>query len=93
MARHFGMALAPWDVLGQGKFQTRRALEERKKRGEGLRSMHNTDQSEDEAKISDALAKVASEHGIESVTAIALAYVMAKTPYVFPLVGGRRSSI
>lgn len=35
-------------------------------------------------------AKVAEEHGIESVTAIALAYVLAKTPNAFPLVGGRK---
>lgn len=40
--------------------------------------------------MSDALAKVAEEHGIESVTAIALAYVMSKAPNVFPLVGGRK---
>jgi len=36
------------------------------------------------------LEKVAKEHNIESVTAIALAYVMAKAPYVFPIVGGRK---
>ncbi|KAK9242417.1 hypothetical protein V1506DRAFT_495511 [Lipomyces tetrasporus] len=34
MARHFGMALALRDVLGGGKFQTKKALEERKKKGE-----------------------------------------------------------
>ncbi|KAK7413923.1 putative aryl-alcohol dehydrogenase aad14 [Neonectria punicea] len=66
------------------------AIDERQKSGEGLRNMHGANQTDDEAKISEALAKVASEHGIESVTAIALAYVMAKTPYVFPLVGGRK---
>ncbi|KAK9482356.1 NADP-dependent oxidoreductase domain-containing protein [Lipomyces starkeyi] len=90
MARHFGMALAPWDVLGGGKFQTKKAVEERKKRGEGLRSIIGGGQSEDEVKMSEALAKVASEHSIESITAIALAYVLAKTPNVFPLVGGRK---
>ncbi|KAI1395817.1 Aldo/keto reductase [Hypoxylon fuscum] len=90
MARHFGMALAPWDVLGQGKFQTSKELEERKKRCESLRSMRGPEQTEDERKMSAALAKVASQHGIESVTAIALAYVMAKAPYVFPIVGGRK---
>ncbi|BDD57190.1 Putative aryl-alcohol dehydrogenase aad14 [Monascus purpureus] len=42
MARHFGMALAPWGVLGQGKFQTKKALEERKKAGEILRSTRNS---------------------------------------------------
>ena len=40
--------------------------------------------------MSEALAKVASEHNIESVTAIALAYVMSKAANVFPLVGGRK---
>lgn len=91
MARHFGMALAPWDVLGSGKFQSKKALEERKKTGEGLRKMLGPgQQNEEEVKMSEALAQVASEHGIESVTAVALAYVMAKAPNVFPLVGGRK---
>lgn len=36
------------------------------------------------------MEKVANEHGIESVTAIALAYLLAKTPFVFPIIGGRR---
>lgn len=91
MARHFGMALAPWDVLGSGKFQTKKAIEERKQRGEGLRSMLGANvQTEEEEKMSAALEKVANEHGIESVTAIALAYVLQKAPNVFPLVGGRK---
>ncbi|KAE8146205.1 NADP-dependent oxidoreductase domain-containing protein [Aspergillus avenaceus] len=91
MARHFGMALAPWDVLGGGKFQTKEAVEERKKKGEGLRSiMGGKEQAEEEIKMSEALAQVASEHGIKSVTAIALAYVMHKATNVFPLVGGRK---
>lgn len=90
MARHFGMALAPWDVLGQGKFQTTKEIEARKKRGEPLRHLAQEEQTEEEIKISAALAKVAGEHGIESVTAIALAYVFAKYPYVYPIVGGRK---
>ncbi|KAH8697515.1 putative aryl-alcohol dehydrogenase Aad14 [Talaromyces proteolyticus] len=93
MARHFGMALAPWDVLGSGHFQSKKALEARKKEGESLRGMagfSESTQSPEEVRISEALSKVAEEHGIESVTAIALAYVMAKTPNVFPIVGGRK---
>ncbi|KAK8194197.1 putative aryl-alcohol dehydrogenase aad14 [Zalaria obscura] len=90
MARHFGMALAPWDVLGGGKFQTKKALEERKKNNEGLRSIFGSEQTKDEVKMSEALAQVASEHGIESVTTIALAYVLSKTPNVFPIIGGRK---
>jgi len=91
MARHFGMALAPWDVLGGGKFQSKKQLEARKKAGEGLRSMMGSgDQSEDERKVSEALEKVAEEAGVESVTTIALAYVMQKTNNVFPIIGGRK---
>ncbi|KAI9281735.1 putative aryl-alcohol dehydrogenase Aad14 [Umbelopsis sp. AD052] len=90
MARHFGMALAPWDVLGGGKLQTKAAIEERKKNGEGLRSFFGAEQTEAEIKMSEALEKVAAEHNIKSITAIALAYVMSKAPNVFPLVGGRK---
>jgi len=91
MARHFGMALAPWDVLGSGKFQSKKALEERKKNNEGLRKMLGPgEQTDEEAKMSEALAEVAEEHGIESVTAIALAYVMSKAHNVFPIIGGRK---
>ena len=91
MARHFGMALAPWDVMGGGRFQSRKAMEERKKNGEGLRTfVGSPDQTDAEKKISEALSKVAEEHGIESVTAIAIAYVRSKAKKVFPLVGGRK---
>ncbi|KAK1546354.1 aryl-alcohol dehydrogenase AAD14 [Colletotrichum paranaense] len=91
MAHTFGMALCPWDVLGSGKFQSKKALEERKKAGEGLRSFVSTgEQTEMEVKMSEALEQVAGEHGTESVTAIALAYVRSKAPNVIPIVGGRK---
>ncbi|KAK1624777.1 aryl-alcohol dehydrogenase AAD14 [Colletotrichum phormii] len=91
MAHTFGMALCPWDVLGSGKFQSKKALEERKRAGEGLRSFVSTgEQTEMEVKMSEALEKVAGEHGTESVTAIALAYVRSKAPNVIPIVGGRK---
>lgn len=91
MARHFGMAIAPWDAIGSGKFQSKAQLEERKKSGEKLRSMTGqNEQTENEVKISEALEKVANAHGVKSPTAVALAYVMAKAPYVFPIVGGRK---
>ena len=91
MAQHFGMALAPWDVIGGGKFQSKKQIEERKKAGEGLRSMMGvTQQSAQQEKVSAALEKVAGEHGIESLSTIALAYVLQKTPNVFPIIGGRK---
>ena len=90
MARTFGMALAPWDVLDGGKFKSKKEIDERKKKGGKLCSLHGGEQRGDQARISEALSKVAAEHGIESVTAVALAYVMSKTTNVFSLVGGRR---
>lgn len=40
--------------------------------------------------MSAALEKVAKEVGTEHVTAVSLAYVLCKAPYVFPIVGGRK---
>ncbi|CAK7239392.1 MAG: hypothetical protein STHCBS139747_000822 [Sporothrix thermara] len=94
MARHFGMAIAPWDVLGGGKFQSKAAMAKRARDGEGLRTLFDTptagQQSAEELAFSEALEKVAQEHGVESVTTIALAYVLAKAPRVFPVLGGRK---
>ncbi|CAI7592065.1 unnamed protein product [Penicillium pancosmium] len=92
MARQFNMALAPWDVLGGGKFKTKAEIERRKGEGDALRSRPGeaASQTEDQIKMSEALAKVAAEQGIESITAIALAYVMSKAANVFPIIGGKK---
>jgi len=90
MVRHEGMAIAPWDAIGGGKFQTKEQLEERKNAGEGLRSMMGNDkQTEDQVRVSENLDKVARELGV-GIQAVALAYVQQKVPYVFPIVGGRK---
>lgn len=89
MARHYGMALAPWDVLGGGHFKTKEVLEARQRSGEGVRSFMGG-MTEAEERVSAALEKVAEEHGIKSLTAVAIAYVMAKTTNVFPIIGGRK---
>ncbi|KAK9458704.1 NADP-dependent oxidoreductase domain-containing protein [Lipomyces oligophaga] len=93
MARQFGLALAPWDVVGGGKFKTKEEVERRMKSAEGLRSRAGVFGqpviTEEEAKMTEALLKVGSEHGIDSPTAVAIAYVMAKAPNVFPIVGVR----
>ena len=87
MARHFGMALCPWDVLGGGQLQTKTQRVARQKSDSTGRG---NQQSEEARRVSDALEKVAAEHGIEGIQPIALAYVMQKTSHVFPLVGGRK---
>jgi hypothetical protein len=76
------MGLAPWGALGGGSFKTdeQRKSQEGRKMGEA---------SEAAIKISKVLERIAKNHKAE-ITSVALAYVMQKTPYVFPIVGGRK---
>ena len=40
--------------------------------------------------FADEVTRVAKEVGTEHITAVAIAYVMQKMPYVFPIIGGRK---
>ena len=78
-----GMSLAPWGALGGGEFKSasqREAGEGRKPEGAP---------SEVVVKVTGALEKIAKAKET-AITSVALAYVMRKTPYVFPIVGGRK---
>lgn len=75
------MGLAPWGALGGGAFKS----EEQRKSQEG-RKVQATEQ---QIKISGVLEKIANRKNT-AITSVALAYVMHKTPYVFPIVGGRK---
>ncbi|KAJ7476894.1 arylalcohol dehydrogenase [Mycena galericulata] len=92
MARAHGLALAPWNVLGGGKFRTDAEEEQRRVTGEKGRMVMSPDweRNENEKKMSRALEKVAGEVGTKSVTAVAIAYIMQKVPYCFPIIGGRK---
>lgn len=91
MCRSEGMALCPWGALGSGKFQSKADLENRLAKGENLRSITGpSQQTELERKISETLERIGKQIGTESVTAVALAYVLQKVPYVFPIIGGRK---
>ncbi|KAL5536060.1 AAD14_3 [Sanghuangporus sanghuang] len=92
MARTLGLALAPWNVLASGRLRTDAEEERRMASGERGRMVFSDEwkRTENERKISAALEKVAKEVGTEHITAIAIAYVMHKTPYVFPIIGGRK---
>jgi aryl-alcohol dehydrogenase-like predicted oxidoreductase len=79
-----GMGIAPWGAIGAGAFQ-RKADQGKSKDGRSAKELN-----ENEIKVSAALEKVADEIGIESVTAVALAWCMSKYPYVYPIVGGRK---
>lgn len=80
MARYEGMALAPWGALGGGTFKT----EQQRASHEGRRvpSSHSA------VRVSKILEEIAHERNTV-LTSVALAYVMHKCPYVFPIVGGR----
>lgn len=82
MAIDEGMALAPWGVLGGGYFKPKEFWG---KEGRNL----EISQTGKEEKVSIVLEKIAKEKGT-IITSIALAYVMHKAPYTFPIVGGRK---
>ncbi|KAG2342215.1 Aldo/keto reductase [Suillus weaverae] len=86
MARAEGMTLAPWNVLASGKFRTDEEEERRREAEEKGREMltRGWERTENEKKMSHGLEKVAKEVGASHITAVAIAYVMQKTPYVFP---------
>jgi hypothetical protein len=65
-------------------------LAERKGNSEGLRCSSVAEQNEDKRRASEALAKVAAKHSTESVIAIALAYILCKAPYIFPIISSRK---
>ncbi|KAK9458703.1 NADP-dependent oxidoreductase domain-containing protein [Lipomyces oligophaga] len=92
MARHFGLALAPLDVVGGGRFKTKKQLEKRMKSGDlRFRASESASASltPQEEKMNEVLSVVAEEAGTESLAAIAIAYVMAKATNVFPILGMR----
>jgi diketogulonate reductase-like aldo/keto reductase len=80
MGREEGMALAPWGVLGSGMFKT--AEQRASNQGRQVKP------SEDQIKVRDKLEVIAKRLNTQ-LTSVALAYVMHKSPYVFPIVGGR----
>lgn len=82
MCRAEGMGLAPWGALGGGFFKT----DEQRKSQDGRKFGEPSDAA---IKVSRVLEKVAKRHDT-AITSIALAYVMHKAPYVFPIVGGRK---
>ncbi|KAF9237344.1 NADP-dependent oxidoreductase domain-containing protein [Melanogaster broomeanus] len=92
MCKAHGMALAPWNVLAGGKLRTDEEEERRRQTGEKGRTVFNPawERNEHERAMSAGLEKVAKEIGAKHITAVAIAYVMQKAPYVFPIVGGRK---
>ena len=81
MCQSEGMALAPWGVLGRGQFKSSESYQqEGRKMGP---------QSQKHRRVGEKLDELAKKKNTLP-TSIALAYVMHKVPYVFPVVGGRK---
>ena len=87
MALDEGMALAPWGAIGGGGFKTKSQREANESGGRKMKISIIGN----EAKVSDVLEKIAISKSPDTpITSVALAYVMHKSPYVFPIVGGRK---
>ncbi|MCJ1328664.1 hypothetical protein MMC10_005341 [Thelotrema lepadinum] len=89
VCREDGMALAPWGALGGGSLKTqaqREAMEKEGEKGRMVNPRHVGDRAE---KVSAVLENIA-ERKKTVITSVAMAYVMHKAPYVFPIVGGRK---
>ncbi|KAI9441820.1 NADP-dependent oxidoreductase domain-containing protein [Lactarius indigo] len=92
MARSEGLAIAPWGVLGGGKVRTDAEEERRRVSGEKGSTLfgQSWERTEEERKVCLVLEEIAKEVGVASITAVAIAYHLLKTPYVFPIIGGRK---
>ncbi|KAI4960874.1 hypothetical protein J4E86_002500 [Alternaria arbusti] len=89
MALDEGMALAPWGVIGGGSFKTRAQRQNPEDGGRKMKIMVIGN----EEKVSNVLENIANAKSpVPPITSVALAYVMHKSPYVFPIVGGRKIS-
>lgn len=85
MCLNEGMALAPWGALGGGGFKTIAQRES----GEGRKNFIRVALTGQEEKVSLVLEEIANKKDT-LLTSVALAYVCHKSPYVYPIVGGRK---
>jgi hypothetical protein len=81
-----GMALAPWGALGGGFFKPKGS----RGKDDGGRKFAGGKSGREE-QVSDVLEKLSEEKNVP-MTSIALAYVMHKAPFTYPIVGGRKVS-
>ncbi len=85
MCAHEGMAIAPWGVLGGGRFKTQEAAEAESKEGR----IRVYPDNEHDMKIVEVLRKIAKM--LKTLpTSVALAWMLQKQAHVFPLLGERK---
>ncbi|EMC96270.1 hypothetical protein BAUCODRAFT_122290 [Baudoinia panamericana UAMH 10762] len=80
-----GMGLAPWGALGRGMFKLAEEYDDPEREGRKM----GPEQDPKYRRVAKVLNEIAKKKNTV-ITSIALAYVMHKTPYVFPIVGGRK---
>ena len=85
MCRAEGMGLCAYSVLNSGRFQTEKTFAERALANPGRAQIPL---SERDKTVSKVLERLANAKNV-AITNIALAYILHKEPYVFPIVGGR----
>ena len=85
------MAIAPWEVLGGGKIRTDAEEQRRIDSGEkGRQILTDWMRTPQERQICLELEKIAKEIGAQNISSVAIAWIMQKAPYVFPIIGGRK---
>ncbi|KAI1083236.1 putative aldo/keto reductase [Whalleya microplaca] len=91
MCNDQGMAFIPYGVLGSGSFRTsaQRAAERQTGEKREGRNVAMTDKPV-KTTMADALEKVAIAKNT-SITSVALAWARTKGPYIFPVVGARKT--
>jgi aryl-alcohol dehydrogenase-like predicted oxidoreductase len=86
MARHYNMAVIPWSALGSGRLRNPDALKAAIDKGDFK-------EDSDQVKYSRKLFEISQRRGIDSFAPIALAYLYAKYPLVFPIVGFQTAEV
>lgn len=85
MCKAEGMALVPWGSLGGGYFKTDQQRQEAKQNSRNIPVMDTPNHR----KVGKVLEEIGRIKGVP-MTSVALSYVLHKTPYVFPVIGGRK---
>lgn len=79
-----GLAILPWGALGRGMFRTSEEYNEADRAGRKMGPQDKTHRV-----LGQKLAQLAKAKGT-TLYCVALAYVLKKAPYVFPVIGGRK---
>ncbi|KAK5200115.1 hypothetical protein LTR92_000656 [Exophiala xenobiotica] len=87
MCRDEGMGICAYSVLNSGRFQSAASFEEREKNKSG-RQFPVTARDKHVSRVLEVIADTKKT----SLTNVALAYIMHKEPYVYPIVGGSKIS-